>query len=1031
MSKKISSQDISTDIQMSFDEYKTLPFISGIASLMFYRCLSHFESQKELNAKSKTAIIKSAIPENLQWENWSNLRGKELKVFIKTQLIPNLINIRKTQFSHYYKHIVTVLEHQENQSLEFLDLNNDTTMDWLAQFTFKTQAGRANACQAIEEVLYGGYFSYGSTLDDSRIPRLLDDLMVKLLDPVSGKTIYDPCFGIGGLLAGCVEHLKKKGGLPLSKSILSGKNFNIYGMEINILSYIIALTRICLSGGDPTNLILGDTLLNQSTQKSFSGKFDYIIAVPPWGGHVSDQQRSQFSFKTWDSEGLFLQHIMASLRPNGRAVVAIPDRILYRGNEYKKLRQKMLNSFNIERIVSLPALSFAPYSPIKSSIISIRREKQSQTVLFNTIPSTILENWQMPDRLDSNQTISLINLDKTENIWRLPVNELKKRDFQLLPKQFADETLERFINNLFSIDPAISQQPLTSVADIYQGISLKNEIMSYSGSEDENRFELLTVLENAQKTKKDTDIYLIESKCWDALANKENEDELRLIKLRDFDVNRYGLDTIIEIIRGDQRSGYIIFDQQPLYLRSSEIEFIKTVRSVSILTYAISQNSEKLDDKSFSYGFGLDDWSYSYRIPVVKATDITTSGIQKPTLFISVEEIRENIILQQNDYLLTISGFVGKGAIVKNAKKKMTLSKELALIKPKNKIHPVFLAALLNSEYYQAWFRNNLEGVTNQHISLKTLGTLPILLPSIDLQNRVAKIWDKTGEDACLILIKELAASQEKKSVNPEVIKKLINAVTESNNILKKENKKFAEEEQKEYEFQMVQYLKHNLNSKIGQLKMILETIEGFLTKINLLDTPLQEPLFEGDEVGSAREFIKDGINNLKQMKGVLTSVTDLVTEEYRDEDFELIDLNDLFENDIIKPRAQNFDINIKCDAKSKLRIHKKSFVEALNQIIENAKKHGFVIPRKHYKIFFNITETVSEIIIDYINDGEPLPENITAKEFLTFGKSGVDIKGEGLGGSWIGKALKAINADFKIIRDNNPVHFRISIPKE
>ena len=49
---------------------------------------------------------------------------------------------------------------------------------------------------------------------------------------------------------------------------------------------------------------------------------------------------------------------------------------------------------------------------------------------------------------------------------------------------------------------------------------------------------------------------------------------------------------------------------------------------------------------------------------------------------------------------------------------------------------------------------------------------------------------------------------------------------------------------------------------------------------------------------------------------------------------------------------------------------------------------------------------------------------------FLSIGKKSINSKGKGLGGAWIKKVIEAHNGSFEIIRDDNPVHFRLKFPQ-
>jgi len=117
-------------------------------------------------------------------------------------------------------------------------------------------------------------------------PRSVVRLMIDMLDPQAGETIYDPACGTGGMLLEAVNHVRESGG---DIKALWGK---LYVQEKNLTTSGIARINLFLHGVEDFEIMRGDTLRQPAF---FEGDrlatFDCVIANPPfslehwrWGG---------------------------------------------------------------------------------------------------------------------------------------------------------------------------------------------------------------------------------------------------------------------------------------------------------------------------------------------------------------------------------------------------------------------------------------------------------------------------------------------------------------------------------------------------------------------------------------------------------------------------------------------------------------------------------------------------------------------------------------------------------------------------
>jgi type I restriction enzyme M protein len=108
-------------------------------------------------------------------------------------------------------------------------------------------------------------------------PRSVVSLMVSILDPKEGESVYDPACGTGGMLLETVQHVRAAGG---DTRLLLGR---LHGQEKNLTTAAIARMNLFLHGAEDFHIERGDTLRAPAflTQDRLA-TFDCVIANPPF-----------------------------------------------------------------------------------------------------------------------------------------------------------------------------------------------------------------------------------------------------------------------------------------------------------------------------------------------------------------------------------------------------------------------------------------------------------------------------------------------------------------------------------------------------------------------------------------------------------------------------------------------------------------------------------------------------------------------------------------------------------------------------
>ncbi|PKN92916.1 MAG: DNA methylase [Chloroflexi bacterium HGW-Chloroflexi-6] len=215
-------------------------------------------------------------------------------------------------------------------------------------------------------------------------PRSVVRLLVDILDPQEGETVYDPACGTGGMLLGAVEHVRAKGGDPRT---FYGK---LYGQEKNLTTASVARMNLLLHGLEDFSVERGDTLRSPVFSDPASGglaTFDCVIANPPfsleqWGREIweSDPWGRSFAGLPTDSNGDFawVQHMIKSMAEGrGRMAVVLPQGALFRGGVEGQIRQYLLKQDWVETVIGLaPNLFYG--TGLAACILVLKKKKSPQ-----------------------------------------------------------------------------------------------------------------------------------------------------------------------------------------------------------------------------------------------------------------------------------------------------------------------------------------------------------------------------------------------------------------------------------------------------------------------------------------------------------------------------------------------------------------------------------------------------------------------------------------------------------------------------
>jgi type I restriction enzyme M protein len=299
-------------------------------------------------------------------------------------------------------------------------------------------------------------------------------LLVYLLKPKEGMSIYDPTGGSGGMLIQSANYVEENGG--------DVQSISLYGQERNPGVWAICSMNMLLHNITDYKIANGDTLLNpQHVQGGYIRLFDRVIANPPFSQTYSKkdmeyQARFKYGFapeKGKKADLMFIQHMIASLKQNGLMAVVMPHGVLFRGGVEEQIRKKIMLDLKdelvtatkeqllgekletlmqsnciIEAIIGLPPKLFYG-TGIPASVIVFNKNKtvpmRSKVLFINADAEFEEQKKQYKLRPQDIEKISYVFEHKLEieKYSRLVgLDEIAQNDFNLNIRRYVDNTPE-------------------------------------------------------------------------------------------------------------------------------------------------------------------------------------------------------------------------------------------------------------------------------------------------------------------------------------------------------------------------------------------------------------------------------------------------------------------------------------------------------------------------------------------------------------------------------------------------------------
>jgi len=215
----------------------------------------------------------------------------------------------------------------------------------------------------------------------------------------------------------------------------------LYGSEINFDLGTASKVNMILHGDGSTNIFVKDGLLpfrfyvketspnyletanpeSLYNDKEVNAKFDVAISNPPFSVDLDTQTQREVknTFVFGDkknSENLFIERYYQLLKEGGRLGVVLPESV-FDTTENKYIRLFLFKYFNVKAIVSLPQITFEPFTSTKTSLLFAQKKTKKQVEKWNEVWDKYGKEWSLLKTRITDYLKYFVNEEKLNKKW--------------------------------------------------------------------------------------------------------------------------------------------------------------------------------------------------------------------------------------------------------------------------------------------------------------------------------------------------------------------------------------------------------------------------------------------------------------------------------------------------------------------------------------------------------------------------------------------------------------------------------------
>ncbi len=283
------------------------------------------------------------------------------------------------------RHLKSNVDNALNKALSDLeDANVDALQDVLKHINFNRKIGQrtlsddtlSNFIQNFEKIplrdenfefpdLLGAAYEYlikyfadsaGKKAGEFYTPADVVRTLVEVVEPKAGMSVYDPTCGSGGMLIQTRDYIRECGGNP--------RDLSLFGQDSIGTTWSICKMNMLLHSISDADIRQEDTIKHPQhrNEEGELKRFDRVLANPPFSQNYSKKDMDYPGrFAVWLPEKgkkadlMFVQHMLAVLKADGKMATVMPHGVLFRGGEEKEARKHFIEHGWLEAVIGLPA----------------------------------------------------------------------------------------------------------------------------------------------------------------------------------------------------------------------------------------------------------------------------------------------------------------------------------------------------------------------------------------------------------------------------------------------------------------------------------------------------------------------------------------------------------------------------------------------------------------------------------------------------------------------------------------------------